>query len=70
MVFALNLPVVPHLVATSTVHVSKVHFLVEVIAINRFQGHWCGRELAAMILHSQGCRRFGTTGAYEEARKV
>ena len=37
------------------------------------KGHWCGRELAAMILHSSGCGRWkgaNMGGAYEEARQV
>ena len=31
-------------------------------------GHWCGRELAAMMLHSTGCAQWGGY-AYEEARQ-
>ena len=31
-------------------------------------GHWCGRELAAMMIHSTGCAQWGGY-AYEEARQ-
>ena len=47
-------------------------FLSLVLVVN-LQGHWCGRELAAMMLHSQGCTRWmgpNEGGAYEEARQV
>ena len=36
-----------------------------------FEGHWCDRELAAMIIHSNGCGRWSSGGGtYEEARQV
>ena len=44
---------------------------VSLVSVIYFEGHWCDRELAAMIIHSNGCGRWGgRTGTYEEARQV
>jgi len=71
MVFVLNRALIPLLVAKLTIDVSEIHF--SLFFVVNLKGHWCGRELAAMILHSSGCGRWkgpNMGGAYEEARQV